>query len=101
MKRAVVAAASALAIVFAGSAASGVSTSEQPAPKTPDTVSVVEDGVRKAPAPLSDRGESALRKAGLLRTRKGDRTRVAGPPAPASETATPASAEEPASTSAG
>src|SRR5688500_6754798 len=99
MKRAVVAAASALAIVFAGSAASGVSTSDQPAPKAPDAVSVVEDSVRKAPAPLSDRGESALRKAGLLRSRKGDRaTRVAGPPAPTSETATPASAEEPPAT---
>src|SRR5687767_15034616 len=98
MKRAVVAAASALAVIFAGSAASGVSTSEQPAPKTPDAVSVVEDSVRKAPAPLSDRGESALRKAGLLRTRKGDRARVANPPAPAAEDARPASAE-PAATS--
>ena len=47
---------SALAITFAGSAASGVSTSEQPTPKTPDAVSVVEDGVRKAPRAAIRRG---------------------------------------------
>jgi uncharacterized repeat protein (TIGR01451 family) len=107
MKRAIVAAASALAIVFAGSAASGVSSSDAPAPKSPkaDAASVVEDGIRRAPAPLSERGESALRKAGLLRTRKGDRTRV-NSPAPTDERATTASAEptsassaEPATTS--